>query len=231
MKPLLAVVGGLVFIASLLYFVWSFAWRFGETTGPWSFSAAQRPIAIDIVLFSLFALHHSVFARYGLKAWIAARFPDLERSLYVWIASLAFIAVCALWQPVPGLTWTAPTPLALAFSVVQAAAAVFTVASARGLGMLDLAGVRQTLPGRPAAPGLYQRGPYSLVRHPIYLGWFFMVWLPPVMNGTRLLFAIVSCAYLVIAVPWEERELRRAFGDVYTRYEHRVRWRVLPLIY
>jgi protein-S-isoprenylcysteine O-methyltransferase Ste14 len=116
---------------------------------------------------------------------------------------------------------------------VQAVAAVFTVWSAKGLGLLMLAGVEQTLgrDGRSRGVHLYQRGPYAIVRHPIYLGWFLMVWLAPVMNGTRLLFAIVSCFYLVIAVPWEERELRRAFGDLYVNYERRVRWRVLPLIY
>ena len=51
-------------------------------------------------------------ARSGAKAWITRLVPqDLERSLYVWIASLLFLAVCWLWQPLPGVAWTATRPV------------------------------------------------------------------------------------------------------------------------
>ena len=30
---------------------------------------------------------------------------SLERSTYIWIASLLLIAVCALWTPVPDVAW------------------------------------------------------------------------------------------------------------------------------
>jgi protein-S-isoprenylcysteine O-methyltransferase Ste14 len=51
------------------------------------------------------------------------------------------------------------------------------------------------------------------------------------MTGTRLVFAAVSTAYMVLAVPFEERDLRRAFGPAYAGYARRVRWRMLPFIY
>ena len=48
-------------------------------------------------------------ARTGAKAWITRLVPpDLERSLYVWIASVLFLAVCWLWQPLPGVIWETP---------------------------------------------------------------------------------------------------------------------------
>jgi protein-S-isoprenylcysteine O-methyltransferase Ste14 len=58
-----------------------------------------------------------------------------------------------------------------------------------------------------------------------------MVWFAPVMTGSRLTFAIVSTAYLVIAVPFEERALRRDFGARYDDYRRRVRWRMVPGVY
>jgi protein-S-isoprenylcysteine O-methyltransferase Ste14 len=69
------------------------------------------------------------------------------------------------------------------------------------------------------------------VRHPIYLAWFLLVWCAPFMNGTRAVFAAVSCLYLMLAIPFEERDLRRVFGKAYAEYAARVRWRVIPWLY
>src|SRR5713101_8031243 len=197
MKRLFAMTGGVMFIASLLYFAVSFDWRFSGTGGPWSIAVARRPIVIDILLFSGFALHHSAFARLGLKRWVArVAAASLERSIYVWIASLSFFLVCALWQPVPGVLWTLSGLTAVGLLSAQAIAAVLAVTSASRLDVLELAGIRQVL-GEPSADvhGVDERGPYAFVRHPIYLGWFGLVWLTPTMNGTRLVFAVVSSAY------------------------------------
>ena len=77
--------------------------------------AMMPAVLFDIALFTVFALHHSVMARSGAKAWITRIVPrDLERSVYVWIASLLFLAVCWLWQPLPGMVWTADGAAALA---------------------------------------------------------------------------------------------------------------------
>ena len=51
------------------------------------------------------------------------------------------------------------------------------------------------------------------------------------MSGDRLTFAVLTTAYLIIAVQWEERSLTRSFGDDYVRYTRRVRWRLIPFIY
>lgn len=231
-KRLFAVAGGLLFVASLLFFAVSYAWRFAETGGPWSITAARRPIVIDILLFSGFALHHSIFARTGARAWIKRTAPpELERSLYVWISSLLFVAVCYWWQPVAGRVWQAPGMLGRLMLGAELVAAVFTVTAAGRLDVLELAGMRQVLHAASPAHGLDDRGPYRLVRHPIYLGWFAMVWLAPNMTGTRFVFAAISCLYLIVAIPFEERELRRGFGDAYDRYMRRVRWKIVPGVY
>ena len=51
------------------------------------------------------------------------------------------------------------------------------------------------------------------------------------MTFVVLAFAVIRSIYLVVAVPWEERSLERAFGDAYERYKERVRWRMIASIY
>ncbi len=224
--------GGAVFVGSLIYFAYCYAIAFGRpAAGGGPDRGAGGPVLVDLALFTLFALHHSLFARAGVKGWIRRVAPAyLERSLYVWVGSLLFIATCACWREVPGVVWQAAGAGRLAFFGVQAAAGLFTLIAARRLDVLELAGIRQVTAPAGATPHLDQSGPYALVRHPVYLGWFAVVWLTPVMTGTRFVFAIVSCAYLVIAVPFEERDLRRTFGG-YDAYARRVRWRILPGVF
>ena len=51
------------------------------------------------------------------------------------------------------------------------------------------------------------------------------------MTGDRLLFAVVSTIYLVIAMPFEEAGLHRQFGERYLEYRRTVRWRLIPYIH
>jgi protein-S-isoprenylcysteine O-methyltransferase Ste14 len=226
---LVALTGGLAFVASLLYFVVSYMWRFDA---PADEASASIAAAGNTILFSLFAMHHSLFARTGVKAWMRRTLPAaLERSTYVWISSALFVAVCALWLPVAGALWHVEGAGRAAMLARQAAAGVFTVVAARRLDVLDLAGIRQVFEPSRRDHRLDDTGPYRLVRHPIYLAWIAFVLLAPTMNGTRLVFAVVSSAYLLIAIPFEERDLHRGFGAAYAAYTRRVRWRVLPYIF
>jgi len=224
-------VGGVAFVASLLYFAYVYFGRFGDPVDP--SLPRLRPTLVNIALFSAFAFHHSAFARVGLKDAIARLVsPDYERSVYVWASSLLFAAVCSLWQGVPGTLWTAPAavqPLMLAAQGVGAGLAVF---AASKLDVLELAGLRQATTRRAqSVPALLRSGPYAVVRHPVYLGWIMLVWVTPEMTGTRLVFAAVSTLYLALAVPFEERDLSRLFGPGYADYKREVRWRMLPFVY
>jgi protein-S-isoprenylcysteine O-methyltransferase Ste14 len=69
------------------------------------------------------------------------------------------------------------------------------------------------------------------VRHPLYFGWVLAVLGTAHMTGDRLAFGAITTLYLLLAIPWEERSLTRSFGDDYTRYQRKVRWRIVPFIY
>ena len=228
-----AVTGGLAFVGSLIVGVIAYAVWFGAPAGRWTAAVAWPAIAVDAALFSGFALHHSIFARLGVRQRVAAAVsPALERTVYVWIASALFVVVCWAWRQVPGVAWQVPAPWSMALTALQLCGAGLSVAGAGQLDVWDLSGLRQAF-GRARSSGhdLTRNGLYGLVRHPIYLGWVLMVWPAATMTGTRLAFAALSTAYLVVAIPFEERTLRRDFGPTYDAYARDVRWRIVPFVY
>ena len=219
--------GALLFVLSLLSFAVVYGWRL-RTPAPPSDDAMRDAIA-NVVLFTVFALHHSLMARTGAKAWITRHLPaGLERSVYVWIASALFLVVCWMWQPLPGVIWETRGP-GLALYVAQAFGVALTLAAARIVGVWELAGVKQPDLTRPIE--FKADGPFAIVRHPIYLGWVLMVLATPVMTTSRLLFAVTSTLYLIAAIPFEERSLLEAFPEEYGAYQKQMRWRLIPLIW
>jgi protein-S-isoprenylcysteine O-methyltransferase Ste14 len=221
--------GTLLFFASLSYFLYAYMVTFGETEAPRAGAAVA--IGVNVLLFTAFALHHSVFARQRVRAQVARVVAArLERSMYVWIASAIFIAVCALWQPVPGVAWSVTGPFRWALVGVQAVGIWLTLHSAAIIDILELSGVRQVSPTQRAVE-FKTSGPYGWMRHPIYTGWLLLVFFAPLMTMTRLVFAVVSSAYLLIAIPLEERSLLATSSGAYARYAHHVRWKLLPGLY
>jgi methanethiol S-methyltransferase len=222
--------GALLFAASLLFFLYSYLVRFGHAAtdgGTWP------PVIADLALFTAFALHHSVFARTGIKQRLSAIVPDaLERSLYVWFASALFLVVCAAWRPVPGELYRMTGAAAIAAYGVHIAGIVLTARGSARLDVLDLAGIRRLLTSdNTQHVRLQTGGVYGFVRHPVYFAWVLMVFGTPHMTMTRLTFAVISTVYLAIAIPMEERGLIRLFGVEYREYQRRVRWRMLPGVY
>jgi methanethiol S-methyltransferase len=216
--------GGGLFVTALALTFWTYAVVFSQDT-PYS---GWPAVAFDALLFSCFALHHSLFAREAMKTRIARIVGEpLVRSAYVWIASGLLIAVDLVWIPIGGEIYTLAQPTAAIAAGVQLAGLWLTVRGAQAIHPLELAGIRDSV--RETA--LQVGGPYRLVRHPLYLGWLLMTFGTARMTGDRLVFAAISTSYLALAIPFEERSLVRLFGSQYDRYRSRVRWRMIPFLY
>src|SRR5262245_15897584 len=216
--------GGAIFVTSLAVCLWSYLFVLGESH-PWM---GWVPFGFDALLITLFAMHHSVFARAAVKERLATAIPEpLLRSVYVWIASVLLIAVCVLWQRVGGELYASSGGTAMLHAAVQLAGIAVIAQSVRAIDPLELAGIRPPS-GRD---GLQVDGPYRLVRHPLYFGWVLAAFGAAHMTGDRLTFAALTSLYLAIAIPWEEQSLVAEFGDAYRRYQRQVRWRMIPFIY
>ena len=181
----------------------------------------------DLGLLLLFALQHSVMARPAFKRWLTRFVPEpAERSTYVLASSVALIVLFVLWQPLGGVVWSVAAP----WSGVLYAAFGFgwglVLVSTFLINHFDLFGLRQIWLQLRCTPythlGFGTPGPYKLIRHPLYLGWFFAFWATPLMTATHLLFALATTGYILIAIQLEERDLLAALGDDYRRYRDRV---------
>lgn len=216
--------GGAAFLGSLAIAAWSVAEGLGGAPGPVDWMAAFG----DSAGLALFAIHHSLFARSWMKEALTGVLPPRTlRTLYVYVASVLLAAVCLLWRPVGGelFRFTSGWAVAMSWSI-RAIGLWLIVAAARAIDPLELAGIRTASPQE-----LTVRGPYALVRHPLYLGWILIVFGGAHLTGDRLVFALITSLYLVVAIPWEERDLVTAYGEAYRRYANTVRWRLVPGVY
>jgi protein-S-isoprenylcysteine O-methyltransferase Ste14 len=233
MRKLLAVVYG-VAVYGFFGLTWAYFVGFlGGFPVPKSIdSGAVAPLpealAIDVGCLALFFAHHSVMARARAKLAVA-RFlaPAVERSTYVLVASLAMVLLMAVWRPMPQVVWQAGGAVRVVVLVVFWTGVLVSLAGSHMLDGLAVFGVRQVLAysrGR-ALPSVSYRTPglYRLVRHPMMTGMLMTFWAGPTMTQGRLLLAAAMSGYILAAVKWlEERDLRKAFGTEYERYEREV---------
>ncbi len=216
-----------VFLVSFLYavgFLGNFAVPKSIDSGP------QVPflyaLAVNLGLLGLFALQHSIMARQWFKkAWTKFVPEPVERSTYVLFSSVALLLLFWKWQPMGGVIWEVQN--VYGWLVIQALYGfgwLIVLVATFLINHFDLFGLRQVwfyLKGKPyTALGFRTPGPYRYVRHPLYVGWLTVFWAAPTMTAAHLVFAVMTTAYILIAIRFEERDLVSLHGE-YAEYRRK----------
>lgn len=218
----------LVFLASFLYaigFIGNFAVPKSldsVSTGNW-----QSALLIDLGLLLLFAVQHSVMARPAFKRLFArVASATIERSTFVLASSVALLVLFWQWRPLGGTIWDVHSTFGQALLYGGFAFGWLLILYVSFLiNHFDLFGLRQVwlhLKGQPqtklqfVTPFIYR-----WVRHPLYVGWLLTFWCTPNMTVTHLVFALGTTAYILLAIPLEERDLMNAHPE-YAEYREDV---------
>jgi protein-S-isoprenylcysteine O-methyltransferase Ste14 len=173
-------------------------------------------------------------ARPFFKRWWTRFVPKpIERSTYVLFASLALILLFWQWRPITDVVWSIQSTAGIyIFYAVFLLGFALVLVSTFLINHFDLFGLRQVY--------MYQKGEeyselgfrtpflYKFVRHPIYLGFIVAFWAAPTMTIGHALFAVMTTAYILVAIQFEERDIVQNFGDEYINYRRHVSM-LLPL--
>ncbi|APQ16009.1 methanethiol S-methyltransferase [Maribacter hydrothermalis] len=233
MKKVLILIYGiiayLVFLVSFLYAI-GFV---GNLFVPKSIdSGAEAPIIhsvlINLALLSLFAIQHSIMARPVFKVWFTKFInPAMERSTYVLLSSLILLLLYWKWQPMTTIVWETEAIASTTLMAVFFSGWFIVFLSTLMISHFELFGLTQIYQNFKnqslTTPKFQVNWFYKLVRHPIMLGFIIAFWAAPTMTIGRLLFAVVTTAYILVAVKFlEEKDLKKIIGKDYEAYQKRV---------
>jgi protein-S-isoprenylcysteine O-methyltransferase Ste14 len=190
--------------------------------------SAGAAVAANVLLLGLFAVQHTIMARPAFKKVWTRWVPwHVERSTFV-LLSTAILAVMAWqWRPLPTPVWRIESPLvATLLAGLSLGGWAIVLVSTFLIDHFELFGLKQTVSyamGRPHEPPRFkERLFYRWVRHPLMLGFLIAFWATPAMSQGHLLFAVVTTAYILVAVQIEEHTLVQLHGDQYRDYQRRV---------
>lgn len=150
--------------------------------------------------------------------WFGAQAMRFYRLLYNGFSILTFIPVMgiAALTKSPKL-YAVPIPWAALMVLGELLAAAGLVIALVQTDVWGFIGLRQLGESRGPTP-LKIGGLYRYVRHPLYLMGLVFIWFFPYMTGTLLVFNLSLTLYILIGIFFEERKLRREFGQEYVAY-------------
>jgi protein-S-isoprenylcysteine O-methyltransferase Ste14 len=186
-------------------------------------------LLINLGLMSLFALQHSVMARPAFKRWLTKFIhPNIERSTYVLLSSSALLLMYWQWQPLTTVLWQVENEtLAIIITSIYFLGWAIVFLASFMISHFELLGLRQMfeyVKGRlPSSNSFSVRYMYTMVRHPMMLGFIIAFWATPMMTVGHLIFACVTTSYILVAVKFlEEKDLKKMLGKDYEDYQKKV---------
>jgi protein-S-isoprenylcysteine O-methyltransferase Ste14 len=189
---------------------------------------AMIALLVNSALLGVFAIQHTIMARKPFKRWLTQLMPaSAERSTFVLVASILLLVAFYFWIPMPDIVWQVDNEAGRMFLTGTYFLGWFLVFFATFLiNHFDLFGLRQVyleLRKQPYRPLVFRTASlYKFVRHPLLLGFLIAFWSAPVMTQGRLLFAVLTTAYIFVGIQFEERDLVKEHGEAYRRYQREV---------
>lgn len=188
-------------------------------------SNTMQAVMINMLILTLFGLHHSIAARSSFKEKLAQYIPvEVERSTYVLVSGIFMYILCLFWQPVAGTVWQIDNAaITVLLKAVHMIGWLVMVAATFEIDHFHLMGLKQSLTTDVAeGKTLKENFLYSIVRHPIQSGVLMGVWSTAYMSMTQFILSIGLTFYIVIGLYFEEKSLVAHFGDTYLNYKKRV---------
>jgi protein-S-isoprenylcysteine O-methyltransferase Ste14 len=176
------------------------------------------------IVFAVFlwGLVHSLLAGHNFKEWarhaLGERLGRFYRLLYNILAGVSFLPVLVFMFLVPDRNlYRVPVPWSFLMIWGELLAVAALLIAFRQTDIWEFIGLRQL--GEVEKPSkLTTSGLYHYIRHPLYTAGVAFIWLLPLMTVNILTVNIALTVYVIIGATFEERKLRRAFGQEYIDY-------------
>lgn len=195
-------------------------------TGPAQPANAER-VLVNFALAAQFSVGHSFLLLPSTRQRITRVIPrEFYGTVFCTATCLSLLLTICFWQPTnPVLVrmdgWAS---VAMRMAFVGAWFLLLYSLSLTGLGYQT--GLtpwlywlrRRPLPQREFVP----RGLYHLLRHPVYLAFFCLLWLTPQITLDRLLLAVTWTGYIAAGSVLKDRRLVYYLGENYRRYQAQV---------
>jgi protein-S-isoprenylcysteine O-methyltransferase Ste14 len=207
--------------ASLLVFA-VFLWvgNFNLVDFAWN---EGKSLMFNASLSLVFFLQHSIMVRPSFKQRLSKIIPDAQHgAFYSIISGLFLFIVVIFWQSATPL-WEAQGLARILLRLVFILPIIGFFWAVKSLGFFDPFGIQEIFERyRNANKNPIEfivKGPYRLIRHPVYLFVMIMIWSCPNLSTDRLLFNIMWSVWIIIGAVLEENDLISQFGDTYREYK------------
>jgi len=184
-------------------------------------------LTLNALLCMFFFVPHSIMVRKPFQRWLEGVFPNVfTGAIYSITSGIGILIIVFLWQQssvvhisVQGI----PRLLCRMMFLLAVAGNIWGNRSLSHLDPLGIKSIRYRLRGKEVEPQPFiVKGPYRMVRHPLYLFSLMMIWSFPDLTSDRLLFNLLWTAWIIIGTLLEERDLVNIHGKTYQDYQREV---------
>ena len=191
-------------------------------------------VLIIIFLFSLFAISHSVMAAFNVKEKITKQVGNkiaFYRLFFNVSSILIFITIYGL-SPKPNvIIYDLQFPYDIIIFVIQVIGLIGFVWVTFFIDVKEFLGITQiqrylngtySLEDLDEKQELHIQGPFKYSRHPVYFYSIIFLGFRPTMDLFYFVFFICMVIYFYVGSIFEERNLEKKFGELYTEYKKNV---------